>query len=94
MKITSGDLNNLPVFTQSGKNLGRVDSFDIDIDLNKITHFYVKTGLIKGLWHEKLMIAHEQVISIAKDKMIVDDSLGSAEKSKLSPVPTLGVDPS
>ena len=74
MKILSSDLIGLPVYTQSGQHLGQVDSFEIDIDTNTIINYHVSTGLIKGLWHQKLVISHNQVISISKEKIIVDDS--------------------
>ncbi len=76
MQISSSDLINLPVYTQSGKHLGRVASFDIDIDTNGITAYYVKTGLIKGLWYQQLAISPKQVVSISKEKMIVEDNIG------------------
>jgi len=74
MKILSSDLINLPVFTQSGQHLGRVDSFEVDIDSQAITKYHVKTGLIKGLWHQQLLIDPSQVISISKEKMIIEDN--------------------
>ena len=75
MKIQSSDLINLPVYTQSGQHLGRVDSFEVDIDNHTITHYHIKTGLIKGLWHQQLVIVSSQVISISKEKMIVEDNV-------------------
>jgi len=75
MKIQSSDLINLPVYTQGGQHLGRVDSFAINIDSHQITHYHVKTGLIKGLWHQQLVIVASQVISISKEKMVVEDNV-------------------
>ena len=67
---------NLPVFTASGRHLGRVSSFDLELEAGAImiTHFYVRTGLIKGLWHEQLVIHKNQVVSIDREKMIVEDA--------------------
>jgi len=76
MKISSSDLINLPVYTQSEQHLGRVDSLDIDINAHTITHYHVRTGLIKGLWHQQLIIAQSQVVSISKEKMVVEDNVG------------------
>ena len=75
MKIQSSDLINLPVYTQGDQHLGRVDSFAIDIDNHQITHYHVKIGLIKGLRHQQLIIAASQVISISKEKMVVEDNV-------------------
>lgn len=74
MKINSSDLINLPVFTEDGQNLGRLDSFDVNIASQEIEKYFIKTGLIKGLWHERLMIDKSQVISITKNKMVVEDN--------------------
>lgn len=76
MKISSNDLINLPVYTEGGQHLGRVISFDININNYLIEKFYIKTGLIQGLWHEQLVIDPSQVVSITKDKLIVEDLTG------------------
>jgi len=74
MIILSSDLINLPVYTQSGQHLGRVDSFEVNIDTQAISCYHVRTGLIKGLWHQQLTIAPNQVVSINKEKMVVADN--------------------
>ena len=88
MLISSSDLINLPVYTPSGQHLGRVDSFEVDIDGHAIVRYHVKTGLIKGLWHQKLIIHPSQVISISLEKMVVEENtLEQPEAIKLaSPV--------
>ena len=73
MRIQNNDLVNLPVYTKSGEHLGKVSSFEIDADSGKIENFYVKTGLIEGLWHEQLVIHHSQVIEITAEKMVVEN---------------------
>ncbi len=85
MQISSSDLLNLPVYTQSNTYLGRLASFDVDIDSHAITSYHVKTGLIRGLWHEQLTIALSQVISISLEKMIVEDNVAKeAELEKVN----------
>ena len=86
MKIQSNDLINLPVYTQSGQHLGRIDSFDIDLETHTITHYYVKTGLIKGLWHQQLIIHKSQVISITEKKMVVEDNIKRQPEAELRKV--------
>ena len=86
MLISSTDLINLHVYTQSAKYLGEITSFDLDIDSRIVSQFYVKTGLIKGLWHEQLIIAATQVISITKDKMVVEDNINKQSVSELEKV--------
>ena len=75
--FSSSDIINLPVYTASGQHLGHVSSFDLEADSGTvtITHFYVRTGLIKGLWHEQLVIHKSQVVAIDRDKMVVEDGV-------------------
>ncbi|OGY44534.1 MAG: hypothetical protein A2729_01750 [Candidatus Buchananbacteria bacterium RIFCSPHIGHO2_01_FULL_39_14] len=86
MLISSSDLINLPVYTSNGRHLGRIASFDLNIDGQTIENYYVKTGLIKGLWHEQLMINHRQVISISKEKMVVEDMVLKESEAEFKPV--------
>ena len=83
MFISSADLINLSVYTQAGKNLGRVASFDINIDTSAVTCYYIKTGLIKGLWHQQLAIAPSQVVSIDKEKMVVQDNVSQQPMAEM-----------
>ena len=85
MKILSSDLINLPVYTQSGQHLGRVDSFEVDIEAYTIIKYNVRTGLIKGLWHQQLVIDPSQVISISKEKMVVEDNVGKKPTTDFVP---------
>ena len=86
MKILSSDLINLPVFTQSGQYLGRISDFEVDIESHTVSRYYVKTGLIKGLWHQQLMIAPSQVISISKEKMVVEDNVRKMPEEELESI--------
>ena len=86
MKILSSDLINLPVFTQSGQYLGRISDFEVDIESHTVSRYYVKTGLIKGLWHQQLMIAPSQVISISKEKMVVEDNVRKMPEAELESI--------
>ncbi len=73
--MLSEELSNLPVYTQSGEHLGKVASFDFDVDMHIIEHYYIKTGLIKGLGNEQLVVHQSQVISVSKEKMVVEDNI-------------------
>jgi len=86
MLISSSDLINLPVYTKSGRHLGRVASFDINIDTNLVAAYYVKTGLMKGLWLQQLCVSPKQVVSITKDKMIVEDNVAKEKVPGFSEV--------
>lgn len=86
MIILSSDLINLPVYTQSGKHLGRISDFEADIDTHTISCYYVKTGMIKGLWHQQLMITPTQVISVSKEKMVVEDNAAKQPETELEQI--------
>lgn len=80
MVLENQDLINLPVYTKSGQNLGRINHFEIEEDSQTIIRYYVKSGLIQGLWKKQLIIQRSQVISINKEKMVVEDSVKQAEQ--------------
>ncbi|MDD4607177.1 MAG: PRC-barrel domain-containing protein [Patescibacteria group bacterium] len=81
---------NLPVFTQSDQFLGHVLDLEIDILSGKIEQLYVgdQKLLDKILRAEKYLLIHaSQIVSISKDKVIVEDStlkLGETLKSEVA----------
>lgn len=89
MKLSSQQLIGLPVYTKSGKHLGQIVSLSIETDIGQVTHFHVRTGLISGLWHQELLIAREQVLSIDEDRMVVDDSVAQQQAKAPKPKPAL-----
>jgi len=80
MVLENQDLINLPVQTKSGESLGRVNHFEID-QSQQIVRYFVKSGLIQGLWKDQLIIHRHQVISIDKEKMVVEDNVMSVKES-------------
>lgn len=77
MLISSKNLLGLPVFTKLGQELGKISGFDLDIDTQSITKYYVKKHSILAelLGERDLLIDQSQVVSISKEKMIVEDSV-------------------
>lgn len=78
MRITSKQLHNLLVKTQSGQELGSLDYFDIDIESHSVQHYYIAShNLVERFLKlgKDLMIHPTQVISINENEMIVQDSL-------------------
>lgn len=67
---------NLPVFTKSGAYLGRIVDVEVDASAHQVVYFQVKPpplGLsLVGRRH--LLISPHQVINIAPDKMVVQDT--------------------
>ena len=82
----SSDVLHVPVYTQLGTYLGRVSSFDVDVVTHQITSYHVRTGLIKGLWYQELLIAPRQVISLTEEKMVVEDTAIPAPAIAAQPV--------
>lgn len=86
MLISSKDLFRLPVETKSGNFLGKLSGFDLDINTYGIVNYYVKNmspaNFIKGMLYNELVIHQSQVISITKEKMIVDDEIVFIKKEE------------
>jgi sporulation protein YlmC with PRC-barrel domain len=74
MRINSRHLTGLPVVTRSGRDLGRVGSFDVDADSGRLVTLRVKTrGFVKGLLDAELLISWPQVESIDERRVTVSD---------------------
>lgn len=99
MLIKNENLIDLPVETKNGEPLGRISSFEIDIDSQSILNYRIKpSGLIKELLKEELIINRGQVLSISKEKMVVEDNVAREKvlvkkelfKKRVSPsIPTI-----
>lgn len=85
------DLNDLPVQTQGGAILGKLESIVIDIDSQSIYQYIVKPSGITRIFSKELLINREQIISINKDKIIVEEGTyavptdAEKETAKLEP---------
>lgn len=76
MVIPNKQLINLPVFTEKGQHLGKISSFGIETSTQSIIKYYVKPeNFIKELVEKELIVSAEQVISINKEKMVVEDNI-------------------
>ncbi len=64
----------LPVETQSGKHLGKVQDFEIDPTTQVVVRYTVRGDkLLQGLFGQELVIQASQVISLTETLMTVDD---------------------
>jgi len=78
MQLNEKELIGLPVETKSGQLLGNLSGFEIDVDSQQIIKYFVKTkNIIKNFLIPELVIDYRQVISITKEKMIVDDNVAT-----------------
>ncbi|MFA6525119.1 MAG: PRC-barrel domain-containing protein [Patescibacteria group bacterium] len=81
MKISSKKLIHLPVFTDSGDELGKISELIINIDTHDVEQYIIKSSnLIEEFFSKELLVSNSQVISISKEKMIVEDSIGESKK--------------
>ena len=76
MLLTTDNLINLPVYTQSGEILGKIKEIEIDPSTQAISRYFIKSNqMIKRLSAKQLIIRPNQVISLDKRKMIVEDAV-------------------
>lgn len=81
---TSNKILNLPVFTESGQELGRLIDFEIDTESQSILNYFVQPHhAIINLFENKLIIKRGQVVDILADKIIVIDNFEPGLKDKL-----------
>ena len=87
MLLPSHKLENLRVETQSGTYLGRVQSFDFDVEDQAIRTYHIKPNLLEGgTFKEEHMVHHKQVVSITEEKMVVLDNVVKYEDEESVPV--------
>jgi len=80
MKINNKQLKNLSVQTESGQELGTLESFNIDVESQSILEYHIKpSSLVEKLIQGALTIPRGQIIDITPKKIIVKDTF-SGEK--------------
>ena len=76
MLINTEQLIGLKVETESGDYVGRVQSFDLDVDAQCARTYHIKRSLLEGgMFSEELMVHHKQIVAITSEKMIVSDNV-------------------
>jgi len=81
MNLGKKELIGLPVFTQSNENLGKVCDFELDSATQKIFRYHVKSErIIKDILAKELIISTEQIVSVDKSKMVVEDNVAKEKK--------------
>ncbi|TAL19419.1 hypothetical protein EPN90_03685 [Patescibacteria group bacterium] len=72
MRIDSRDLVGLPVLTESRRRLGKVLSFEIDVDSQAVTLYHVGARHWPGA--ARYLISPRQVASVTAEEMVVFDA--------------------
>lgn len=96
MRLRGDALRNLPAETASGQRLGRVVGFEFDPDTHLIMTYLVRPSVLtRPLTRGELTINRSQVISITRERMVVEDSVQTAraEASRSKPALTKDVAP-
>ncbi|MDP3965037.1 MAG: PRC-barrel domain-containing protein [bacterium] len=74
MTVNSKQLGNLPVETESGTRIGYIHHFEIDELEQRVAHYVVKPHPgIAGVFDKDFVVAVSQVVSLTKEKLVVDD---------------------
>jgi len=68
------DFHQLPVFSESGEGLGRIEEIAFDPEDFSIVQFFLTPALKTRLLSSTLIINKRQVVKLTKDKMIVRDN--------------------
>lgn len=91
MLFNFAHLKNLSVFTESGLRLGHISEVEIDIDSQSIIRYLVESGRLISRWQLPLLVHRSQVVSISKEKMVVEDAaakvLAEVKKKKMAVEP-------
>lgn len=83
MLLDIKDILNLPVETQSGVRLGKVENVSIEVETQSAYQYQIKPAGISHLFDAAgLLIHRDQVLSISKEKMVVEDSMEAVAESK------------
>ena len=78
MIISCNQIINNKVITESGKVIGRVVEFNIDIDSQSILNYIVKPdNFFSDLFQGNLIINRGQIIEIKEDKIIVENNFAT-----------------
>lgn len=65
--------HNLPVYTVSGRHLGRVVEVEFEAG-GAVRYYHVKPPFhFRNLWRRRLLIAPSQVVSLTSERMVVEE---------------------
>lgn len=99
MRYRDSQLAGVPVYTRSGRHLGRLVGFVVESDTHEVIQYAVKkSGTFELLLPKEFLVNRSQVISVSEEKMVVDDATvaekADARKKKQAAEPapkTVGV---
>lgn len=75
MRYRDSQLTGVPVYTQSGKHVGRLVGFVVESDTHEVIQYAVKkSGTFELLLPKEFLVNRSQVISVSEEKMVVEDA--------------------
>jgi len=85
--LSSKNLIGLAVYTKSEQYLGKIRGFEIDPVSHAILKYHIQSSsLLKKLFQPKLIIDSKQVISLNREKMVVEDGVVRESEPVIVPV--------
>lgn len=85
MQISWSQLDQLPVITQSGEKIGKVEGVTVNIDEHVVQYYEViPVKRLTSLFAKPFLISPRQVVSFTPEAMIVNDSVAQVESEKQS----------
>jgi len=72
----------LPVYTESGKKLGKVFDLELDVDSHTVVHYLVRSNFLSVKY---LLVQSNSIKAIKEDKIIVEDSVEKISSVETSP---------
>jgi uncharacterized protein YrrD len=75
MNLNSKQSVGVPIYTRSGRMLGKLASLDFDAATGHLVSLRVSSGLMKDLLSSELSISWKEVIEVTAEKIIVADAV-------------------
>ncbi|MFH1047440.1 MAG: PRC-barrel domain-containing protein [Patescibacteria group bacterium] len=75
MRYRDSQLHGVPVFTQSGSEIGRLVGFIVDAETHEVIQYVVKkSGALEILLPKELLVNRAQVVSLSEERLVVADA--------------------
>lgn len=75
MTLTSKQIVNLPVFTESGIKVGKVSFLELNEKEHVVEKYVIKTSSLMQLMPAVILVSPKQIIEINSKKVIVEENI-------------------
>lgn len=73
MNLRDNEVVGLNVETVRGFKLGRIRRIEVDTETQQIQKYWIRSSWLLGRFSKTLIIHRDRVVSLRKDKMVVED---------------------